>query len=148
MTGRAWAILLILLAVPTLAGCARPLDQNPHLLAPKLIVNRAPGSPEMELYVHSAVGERQYDRLLLHVDNATVQARNGTYGIIHRIPLGQTYVTVEALTGENRYQLDALIIPTPTGTRADIIVFHAGKEVDRRTVDLPWDKLLEKVESP
>lgn len=147
MTGRAWAILGVLLTVSALAGCSRALDENPHLLAPKLLVSRVPATSEIEIYVHSAVGERQYDQLTLRVDNGTVQARNGTYGIIHRIPVGKAYLTVEATSGDNRYILDALLVPAPTGANLEVVTFQAGKEVDRRTVDLPWDKLLEKVDT-
>lgn len=148
MTGRAWALLgLVLFAGSGLAGCNRTLDQSPHLLAPKLLLSRTGDPGEVELYVHSAVGEHQYDTLLLKVDNATVVASNTTYGIIHRIPLARSYLTLEATSGDNRYALEALLIPAAAGQPPTIATYHGGREVERRAVDLPWDKLLEKVET-
>ena len=148
VTARAWLLLTVALAsVLPLAGCTETLEgANPHIQAPKLTLGPTDTLGMFEVYVHSAVGERQYDSLVLRVDNVTVQSRNATYALIHRIPAGEAFLTVQATLGENVFALNALVVANTTSKKMEVVTFQGGKEAERKEVELPWNKLMEKVD--
>lgn len=142
------ASLALLMAVPLLAGCATDGEPaNPNLLAPKVVVDALPDG-SLTIFVHSAFGERRYDRLEILVDNASESVRTASFSIEHRVNRTPAFLEVRAASGEETFRFQGLVaLPPVRDERIEVaFVSEEGEWSEAREYGLPFERILERPE--
>lgn len=141
---RGWAVALV--GAACLAGCAE--GGNPNIFAPKLVIDARPDGGAT-VFVHSAFGERPYDALSMSLDNATTFARDHTFSLEERLPQDGFYLEVEAAVAQETYALRARLDILPDREHATVaFVDLEGQWSDAREVNLPFERILERRDTP
>lgn len=137
-------LVLAVLAAAAAGGCTAG-DANPHLLSPKLVV-RAEDDGGVTIYVHSAFGDRVYDRITLSVDNATVATRVDAFSLETSVAKAGFFVVVAAALEEERYRLQArLDVDAESGRAVLVVVDDEGDWGEAETYGLPYERVVERV---
>lgn len=127
-----------------LAGCTAG-TANPHLLAPKLVVHPLPDG-NVTVYVHSAFGERPYDRLDLLLENATVATRTDAFSLETKVASSGFFAEVNAQAEQETYLLRARIDIDPLEKRVRVVVLDdKGVWGEPQTYALPYERIIERV---
>lgn len=143
--GRTVLLPLVLLA-GGLSGCMGGDEPaNPNLLAPKVVFDVASDGSYV-VFVHSAIGERRYDRLELLVDNETVAEREDAFSLEHRIGDLPAYVEVRTLSGTTQFHFRAGLQADPDSEEALAVslVDADGDWAEPRRFSLPFERFLER----
>lgn len=143
---RVW--VLVCLLIPA-AGCIdrSPGGGSPIAGPPKMTVNFGPDN-HTEIFVHSSVGEFNYTRLTLSVDNATrgesgFRERLESFALILKVNRTRFHVNVTVSDGHTLYTHESTVAINAT---ASTIRLRSGDEVTRsglpygRTLD-PWKEV-------
>lgn len=140
---RGWA--LSLLGAALLAGCA---SGNPNTLAPKLVVD-AREAGGLTVFVHSAFGERAYDRLQVRLDNATTLGRVDAFSLEEPLDRSGFYLEVEATLETETYEVRGRVDLLPDGESVSVaFVDGEGRWADAREFSLPFERILERRATP
>lgn len=134
-------LALVLLAL--LGGCVADAPEAPVLGNPKILVDRD-ATNATRIYVHSAFGERAYDRIALEIDNVTVAEQNDTYALVYRTADQDFHLRLEVESDGAVFAVEALVRPGDDGEDALVAVLADDGYEDLRPVGLPWEKLVEK----
>ena len=135
-------LALVMVAALT-AGCVKDQPQAPLLGNPKILLDRTEDN-FTRVYVHSAFGERAYDRIEVRIDNATVAEDNDTYALVHKTERTAFALDVEARSPLANYTTTVLVRMVEDGAR---VAITEGDGFDAfREVDLPWQKVVEEEE--
>lgn len=142
--GRAVLLPLLLLAGGA-AGCVGNGEPaNPNLLAPKVVLDGLEDG-SYTVFVHSAIGERRYDSLVLLVDNETVVERYDVFSLEHRIEVLPAFVDVRAVSGTTQFSFRASLLPDPEENGVGIALVSAtGEWSEPRRYSLPFERFLER----
>lgn len=148
--------------VPLMSGC---LDQDgggrsPLAGPPKLVLDHGPDNLT-ELYVHASLGEVNYDRITLRVDNATAGEEgffetNHSYSLDVKVNRTRFHLNVTVLDGlgdgkgdtgdadVDRFGLEAVVRLNVTGGSATLRLPAGNGDGDGETAegDLPFSRLL------
>lgn len=136
--------MLAVIAAAAAGGCTAG-DANPHLLSPKLVV-RAEEDGGVTLYVHSAFGDRVYDRITVLVDNATVATRVEAFSLETTVAQPGFFVEVAAALEDERYRLQARLDVDAEGGRALLVTLdEQGEWGDVESYGLPYERIVERV---
>ena len=127
-----------------LAGCSAS-EANPHLLSPKLLIH-AQEDGNVTLYVRSAFGERQYDRLELGLDNVTVATRVDAFSLETKVAADGFFLEIAAHAGSETYRLRARVDVDGDDRRVRIVALDPeGSWQGEDTYSLPYERILERV---
>lgn len=137
------AAVLAIVATAAAAGCTAG-DANPHLLAPKVIVQPI-GPGNMTLFVRSAFGDQLYDELAVRIDNVTVAERTEAFSIEATVPGDGFFLEVHAALDAQTYELRGRIDVLPDGERAVFVALDPeGRWQTPATFTLPYERIIER----
>lgn len=139
-----WVVPASLVLGTLLAGCSED-PANPNLLAPKVIVQPRPDG-NATIYVHSAFGEHEYDRIVLRVDNETVLDLLGVYSLEERVNASGFFLHVSAEANEEQFEMRGRVDLDIGRDRARVSLLGVDGEWDGpRNFGLPFTAVLERV---
>lgn len=146
MTRRGIALAAALLAVP-LAGCAGAGGGgvNPALLSPKVVLDvRLDGVPVV--FVHSAFGERAYDRIEVALDNGTARESILAYSLETPLNRSSFFLEVRVRAGESRFAMRGTVALDAERDRAEVaLLSESGEWSAPRTFGLPYERILDRL---
>lgn len=138
--------VLLLLLLPALAAGCTAGEVNPNLLAPKVVVDVLP-SGDVAVFVHSAFGERRYDSIVVHIDNATAAERAHAFSLEERVNQSRFFLDVQVVSGESvfRFQGDFDLEGVEEKERVDVAILDPqGGWTEPRTYSLPFVQILDR----
>lgn len=136
--------LALLVVVAGLAGCTRAEPVNPNLLAPKLILDVAQDG-DLIAFVHSAFGERTYDRIELSFDNETLRVVEHAYSLEERLNSTRGFLHVAAASGDSTFAFRGVVALDDENDRFVVSALGTdGEWAGKRPYSAPFERILER----
>lgn len=139
--------LTALIVAAALAGCTRAEPVNPNLLAPKMVLN-VDDAAQPVIFVHSAFGERVYDRIEVAINNSTLRTVEERYSLEQNLDLTNSFLEVRASHGESEYAFRGDVSLEDDGERLQVVELRPnGEWSEPRSYNLPYATILDRVEA-